>query len=335
VSRDKRKDLRLIKPAPPTGAEVDRAAEALRAALAPGELASADHEALLAMVLGDDAAEVAAEERSAANALRRALESGASHPLAELAGALRAAQCLLPAPSSRGRGGELHEDDNEALIAVALGLDAEAREASEPARLREALDGHGRHPLADLALSLSSAHHPADLAVADGEALLSLSLGRSLGTEIAASDDDLREAAGLREALAGRGHHPLAPWAGALRAAAGQHGSIDDLRHERILRRALDGASRPSVVIATIVAMAAAVALFLGAWGERGLEAPDAPVAKRGSETELVVARSTQSLFDPTVPFGARGGESDRMERIVEARAADLRANRFAAWGVR
>jgi hypothetical protein len=331
VSRDKRKDLRLIKPAPPTGAEVDRAAEALRAALAPGELASADHEALLAMVLGDDAAEVAPEERSAAEALRRALESGGGHPLAELAGALRAAQGLLPAPSSLRRGGELQEEDHEALLAVALGLESDTHEASEPARLREALEGHGHHPLADLAVALSSAHRPAELAVADGEALL----GLSLGTEIAASDEDLQEAAGLREALAGRGHHPLAPWAGALRAAAGQLGAIDDLRHERILRRALDGASRPSVVIATIVAMAAAVALFLGAWGERGLDAPDAPVAQRGSEAELVVARSTQPLFDPTVPFGARGGESDRMERIVEARAADLRANRFAAWGVR
>src|SRR5690606_15062344 len=150
-----------------------------------------------------------------------------------------------------------------------------------------------------------------------------------------ASADDLREAAGLREALAGRGEHPLAPWAGALRAAAGPL-AIDEIRHERILRRVLNGASsRPGVVIATIVAMAAAVALFLGAWGERGWNAPYAPVAQRGPEADLVVARSTQALFDPTVPFGPRGGESDRMERIVEARAADLRANRFAAWGVR
>lgn len=311
------------KPSPPSGAEVDRAAELLRSALAPGSLDRADHEALLAMVLGDEAAEVPADEQAAAEELRSALEGGAPHPLAELAGALRAAY-LSDAPSEEK--GHLAGADHEALIVLALGL--EASRDQEAARLAEALAGRGVHPLADLAMALRAAERPDALDPADGEALV----GLSLGTELSVGDDARREAVALRDALVGRGDHPLLPWSTALRAAAGRIGSLDDVQHERILRRALNGASsRPGVVIATIVAMAAAVALFLGTWRQ----APDAPVAENAPAAELVSARSTESLFDPTVPFGSRGGESERMERIVEARAADLRANRFAAWGVR
>ena len=315
MSRDKRKDLRLVKPKPPTEAEVDRAAEALRAALSPDGLDSADHEALLAMVLGDEAAEVSPSERAAAEALRIALDQGADHPLAELAESLRAVER-----------GALGEDDHEALVALSLGLDLP--EHDESRKLAEALAGQGRHPLADFATAMRCAQAPSALASPDAEALLCL----SLGTESAFDDEELREAAALRDALAGQGDHPLGRWAIALRAAAGRLGGIDDLRHERILRRALRGAAaRPGVVITTLIAVAAAVALFVGSWQESA--PPDAPVAARAGD--LVVARSTQALFDPTVPFGPRGGESDRMDRIVEARAADLRANRFAVWGVR
>lgn len=319
MSGDKRKDLRLVKPAPPSEAEVDRAAEALRAALAPEPLGRADHEALLAMVLGDEAAEIATEEQTAAEALRCALEGEGTHPLADLAADLRAA----------AGAGAIGEADHEALLAATLGIEiAEADE--EPARLAAALEGRGHHPLATFAAALRHATQPAPLASADGEALL----GLALGAEIAPSEDDLREAAALREALAGRGDHPLAGWAEALRAAAGQLGPLDELRHERLLRRVLSqAAARPGALIATLVAVAAAIALFVGSWRET--VEPQAPVAARAPAVELVSARSTQPLFDPTVPFAARGGESERMDRIVEARAADLRANRFAAWGVR
>ncbi|HEX4512987.1 MAG TPA: hypothetical protein VH054_05605 [Polyangiaceae bacterium] len=67
-----------------------------------------------------------------------------------------------------------------------------------------------------------------------------------------------------------------------------------------------------------VVAAAAAVVFFLG----RGpVQPPD-----------LVHARSTQPLF--TERFESRGGESARIDRIAVARAADLRENHFARWGV-
>jgi len=47
----------------------------------------------------------------------------------------------------------------------------------------------------------------------------------------------------------------------------------------------------------------------------------------------LSVSRSTQSLFSR--PFAPTGGESARVDRIAMARAADLRDNEFAKWGVR
>ena len=67
-----------------------------------------------------------------------------------------------------------------------------------------------------------------------------------------------------------------------------------------------------------VVAAAAAVVFFVG----RG------PVVT----PELVHARSTQPLF--TERFESHGGESARIDRIAVARAADLRENHFARWGV-
>jgi hypothetical protein len=49
---------------------------------------------------------------------------------------------------------------------------------------------------------------------------------------------------------------------------------------------------------------------------------------------QLIPARSTEALFDPAEKFPVRGGESARVDKIASARAADLRANRFASWGV-
>jgi hypothetical protein len=67
-----------------------------------------------------------------------------------------------------------------------------------------------------------------------------------------------------------------------------------------------------------VLAAAAAVVFFIG----RG------PV----QTPELAHARSTQPLF--TERFESHGGESARIDRIAVARAADLRENHFARWGV-
>jgi hypothetical protein len=79
------------------------------------------------------------------------------------------------------------------------------------------------------------------------------------------------------------------------------------------------------VALAGVAALAAGVALFFGPSG-----------ASRGPATAaLVRVRSADDLFDAATPFPRRGEESARVDRIAGARAADLRQNRFAAWGVK
>jgi hypothetical protein len=132
----------------------------------------------------------------------------------------------------------------------------------------------------------------------------------------------------------------------------------DDEVHERIVRRVVTspGAGRPaagrpsrSVWLGALAALAAGVALFFGAMsaeqgaGPTSRTAPNGNAPNNGIEqpappsvaATLIQARSTQELFDPATPFAKKGGESKRLDVIARARAADLRANRFAAWGVR
>lgn len=193
----------------------------------------------------------------------------------------------------------------------------------------------------------------------DHEVLLALSVG-----EVAAefSPADRRRAAALGEAIdvaltrrspqsLERATAELEPPLAELvelsltvHAATGR-ATIDEVTNERLLQRALgtEGAVRPqprrNAMLATVAAVAAAVALF---WGTLSLvEETTAPVARPADEprapappVELIPSRSTQALFDPAKPFPRRGGESARVDRIAHARAAELRANRFAMWGV-
>ena len=81
-------------------------------------------------------------------------------------------------------------------------------------------------------------------------------------------------------------------------------------------------------LITGALAMAAVVTLFV------------IPAQKNASPSatmvnaSLIPSRSTIDLFDAE-PFPRSGGESQRIDRILSSRAADLRANRFATWGVR
>ncbi len=304
--------LTLVDPAQESeGAELERedleaTAEALAAAHlggageaaegAEGDLDVADHEVLLALALGDDVAEIAEDERDRAEQLRAALEGRGADPLAELAESLRLAH-----QSATGTDGTaaLPEVDHEALIALCTGLPLEEQ----------------------------------------------------------VSDTERDESQALRVVLEGEGAHPLAELAEALVAAAGQGPDLDELSHARVLRQAMKSGEtewerqlqQPAparratpglgMVFAALVAVAAGVALFFGSlsWLEtQGLN----PVAERPElpaplAAELVLTRSTQDLFDPATPFPSKGGESERLGKIVASRAADLRANRFAAWGVR
>jgi hypothetical protein len=102
--------------------------------------------------------------------------------------------------------------------------------------------------------------------------------------------------------------------------------------HRALIRQALRGhGSRKGIQVVrltfgagAVIALAAAV--FLLVRGER--EAGTAHVT-----TAMAVSRSTQDLFVDR--FASTGGESARVDRIAMARAADLRENEFARWGVR
>jgi hypothetical protein len=77
-----------------------------------------------------------------------------------------------------------------------------------------------------------------------------------------------------------------------------------------------------------LVAVAAGVAVVLGALGP-----PEAAPVGGAWSTTFVSSHSTQSLFPE--PFAGTGGQTARVDRIAMARAADLRENEFARWGVR
>ncbi|HEX8790148.1 MAG TPA: hypothetical protein VF765_04300 [Polyangiaceae bacterium] len=109
--------------------------------------------------------------------------------------------------------------------------------------------------------------------------------------------------------------------------------SPDDLsveEHRKLVAQAI--APRRSKVVrvsfgaSAILALAASV--LLAVWTDRGPRPGPPSVGPT-----LSLSRSTQSLF--AQPFAPRGGESARVDRIAMARAADLRENQFAKWGVR
>ncbi|MEZ4442577.1 MAG: hypothetical protein R3B72_26015 [Polyangiaceae bacterium] len=332
MSDEHRKDLRLVKPEEAIEPEaLARATAALRSAVVPEPLDAMDHEALLAMTLGDDVADVSAAERAAAAELCEAIAGRGAHPLADLARALRATQAAAtPAP----------EDDLvdlDLLVAIAVGdvgLEVTGVERAASDRLRDALAGGDLgHPDARLAVSLRAAGTPAALAAEDADALLAL----GVGVEAEASPESQREAAALADGLAAMAvEGELGPVVTALRAAAGKLPGLDAFTQRRLEKAALDrrGKARPAAILGAIVALAAGIALFIGSLAIIESGQGNKSTA-RTEAAELLEARSTEELFDPAEPFPARGGESERMGRIVEARAADLRANRFAAWGVR
>ena len=114
---------------------------------------------------------------------------------------------------------------------------------------------------------------------------------------------------------------------------------LDDAEHRALLDRALArGATsapargspgdRRGVVVRVAFGVAAVAALAAGV--AFVVRAPGAPAVA----SQLAVTRSTEPIFGAE-RFPTTGGESDRIDRIATARAADLRDNRFARWGVR
>lgn len=267
--------------------------------------------------LPDGEPPVTEDELREAEALRASLDRG-EDPLAI---ALRAAA----APSAIDGG------DLDAILARAMGdLDAPptALEEREADRLRVALDEHDAQREGRLARG------PGARREAEGEAA-------ALAVALRAAWAPSALGAGRNDTLVGRAIAAPGASSSAKAAhpspAARKAANDGDAPAPISLRRFRLG-PRSYAAMTAVVAMAAAVLVMVGRLGQHEAPAPatvaqapaaDAPRAAR------IAARSTSELFDATTPFPRTGGESARVDRIAGARSADLRANRFAAWGVR
>jgi hypothetical protein len=100
--------------------------------------------------------------------------------------------------------------------------------------------------------------------------------------------------------------------------------SLPARRPERRRRTAI----RVSFAAGAVAALAACVLLVVSTAQDGLVGAPSATLSPR-----VAITRSTQDLF--AQPFAATGGATARIDRIALARAADLRDNEFAKWGVR
>jgi hypothetical protein len=225
--------------------------------------------------------------------------------------------------------------------------DDELREAE---RIRDALE-QGDEPVSS---SLRAAHQPAGLSEADHEALLARALGDVLAAPTRAEQvaaerlrgalgGDARDAADDRPAAkpvtgAGASAAEAAAMASVLRAAW-RPGDLPPLRNEAMIARALSGARarRPSreMIAAAVGFLALAACLALVVIKRPGLVGPGVSVPGGAARTALIPARSTMHLFDAATPFPRSGEETSRIDRISAARTADLRANRYAQWGVK
>jgi hypothetical protein len=154
------------------------------------------------------------------------------------------------------------------------------------------------------------------------------------------SAEEVRAAEALREALGSAAPNEAADFARAVSLAHAPR-SIGEAEHRVVVAEGIRrGDARRTnarrrtqtwtrVGVASGLALAAATLLMVGSLAPRGEPMP----ATASAREPLVPVRSTQPLFRE--PFARIGGESARIDRIASARAADLRDNRFAAWGIR
>ena len=225
---------------------------------------------------------------------------------------------LVPPPAAPAAEGEPPIGDEERAAAEAL---------------REALD---REPLV---AELRAAHAPPP--ISDEErADLDAILARALGDEAAATRAERAAAERLRAELAGEEALEEAALLRELQLAAAptalaaerNEALIEAALTRGTLRRRLPAVRRIAPVtmaaLAGVTALAAGVALVLGQLGQAGRPPPGAAAA-------LIRTRSTDELFDAATPFPRTGQESARIDRIADARASDLRKNRYARWGLR
>lgn len=187
-----------------------------------------------------------------------------------------------------------------------------------------------------VALALTGPGLATDGAAITAEALRSATQGGELSHERASALAALAvgELPTAGDTLAGRTlAHELdsgvpPPLVEALRAAW-EPRELAKGRAAELATRAVDRRRRTNVIAlafgagAGVLALAAGVALLVRPPPEAAPAAAAVPVAR---------SRSTSALFDERFTVEAT---SARIDRIGEARARDLRANRYAAWGVR
>jgi hypothetical protein len=181
--------------------------------------------------------------------------------------------------------------------------------------------------LADL---LSLAYDPPDLSPRTQEQLLSLAFDDPLAQ---ASDVERTAARRLRSALDGGPTSCDADLAVSLAFAAGKVGcDVGDAVERAVVRAGLPSARRTNVVFvafgAAAVATAAAAALVLSLYPADRPPLATAPAA----QPAMISSHSTAPLFQERFEVGKA---SERVDLIVAARSRELRANRFAAWGIR
>lgn len=177
-----------------------------------------------------------------------------------------------------------------------------------------------------LAILLKSAFAPSELDPARHERLLQAALEDPLA---APSPEEIVESERLRRALDGDGDHLDLVLARALSAAYAPSKAPPKV----VAPATLTTSSKPTAKllylrfggVAAALAAAAAVLLVVSARNRPEASVPELPALA------LVQSRSTAALFRSA----AVGPPSARIDRIASVRERDLRANRYAMWGVR
>jgi hypothetical protein len=171
-----------------------------------------------------------------------------------------------------------------------------------------------------LALALRSAWAPAELDPRRHEQLLEAALEDPFAPP---SAEELAESERFRQALESGGEHPHLPLARALQVAHKAE-PLSELSARRIARQSH---ARGAVYWGSLglTAVLAAAALF-ALWSPSSERSAAEPALQ-----DLAQSRSTAPLFADASAVTA----SARIDRIADVRTRELRANRYAAWGVR
>lgn len=204
-----------------------------------------------------------------------------------------------------------------------------ADEIAESERLRRELENpRSTHEDALLARALKNTVDPRSLDDVENRALLDRALENA---DAPPTPEEIVESERLREELEDPGStHPDVLLARALRVAVAPR-PIEVATHRKILDRALGETRSRGVQVAWIGAVfAAAAAIALALIPLRPMSDQSPTPDEYGAS--LVHVHSVDDLF--AEPFPKEQLTSARIDRIAEARARDLRKNRFAKWGV-